>query len=201
MAYSKERANNVSKNDIKYLPAGVITDVTLKEARTDVSPTGNRFFEIVFEKDGATLTHTEWEPKLGGFTTTAEQLQQKEDNQYSRMLQILHCFYDDALLNFNGENFEQFANWIVMMLNAADKSKKLRVKIVYNDKGYTTLPSYAKYTFIEPMTLPEGESSAIAELGIDKFVRPVKADAETPVTNPLEAGAALTSNPTNDLPF
>jgi hypothetical protein len=200
MAYSKERANNISKNDIKYLPAGIITDVTLKDVRTDVSPSGNRFFEITFEKDGATLTHTEWEPKLGGYTTTAEQLQQKEDNQYSRMLQILHCFYDDALLNFNGETFEQFAKWIVMMLSAADKSKLLRVKIVYDNKGYTTLPAYAKYTFIEPMELPEGETSAIAELGIDKFARPVKADAETPVTNPLEASAAL-SNATNDLPF
>ena len=68
-------------------------------------------------------------------------------------------------------------------MNNADKSKLLRVKVVYNDKGYTTLPSYAKYTFVEPMVLPEGQTSAITELRIDNFAKPIVADVETPVAS------------------
>ena len=204
--YSKERATSIAKNDVKYIPTGIIEDVTLKSARAETSPNGNAFLEITFEKNGATLTHTEWEPVMGQFITTEEDLQKKMDNQYSRMLQILVCFYKDEEINFNGESFKEFAKWVADMLNNADKTIKLRVKVVYNKKGYTTLPNYAKYTFIEPMVLPEGETSKIAELTIDQFTKPVIADQETPVTNPLtnpvEATAAMnTTDKNDDLPF
>lgn len=206
MTYSKERAASISKSDIKYIPAGIIENVVLKSVKTEVSPNGNQFLEIVFEKDGATLTHTEWKPTLGGFVTTEEQLQTKMDKQYSRMLQILNCYYKDEELDFNGESFEQFARWITDMLNKVDKSKKLRAKIVYNDKGYTTLPNYAKYTFIEPMELPEGQSSSIAMLNIDQFIKPVVADKEVKNDNPFSATSSTTNtqaftDKTDDLPF
>lgn len=206
MTYSKERAASVSKSVIKYIPTGIIENVVLKSVKTEVSPNGKQFLEIVFEKDKATLTHTEWKPTLGGFVTTEKQLQTKMDNQYSRMLQILNCYYKDEELDFNGESFEQFAQWITDMLNKVDKSKKLRVKIVYNDKGYTTLPNYAKYTFIEPMELPEGQSSSIAMLNIDQFTKPVVADKEVKNDNPFSATSSTTntqalSESNNDLPF
>lgn len=206
MTYSKERAASISKSDIKYIPTGIIENVVLKSVKTEVSPNGNQFLEIVFEKDGATLIHTEWKPTLGGFVTTEEQLQTKMDKQYSRMLQILNCYYKDEELDFNGEGFEQFAQWITDMLNKVDKSKKLRAKIVYNDKGYTTLPNYAKYTFIEPMKLPEGQSSSIAMLNIDQFTKPVVADKEVKNDNPFSATSSTTNtqaftDKTDDLPF
>jgi len=195
--YSKDRAANIVKKDVKFLSAGINEDVVLKEVKCELSPNNNYFLEIVFEKNGATLTHTEWEPVLNNFTTTQEQLQQKADNQYSRMLQILNCFYKDEEINFNGETFKEFAKYVVDMLNAADKTKKLRVKVVYNDRGYTTLPKYAKYTFIEPMEMPEGKSSSIAILGIDQLTKPVIADAEVPAGNPLNTE----TEKKNDLPF
>ena len=158
--YSKERAQQIVKNDVKFIPAGIHENVTLKSARVAESPTGLKFLEIVFEKNGATLTQTEWKPtKFEGMDDSA--LQKKEDTQFSRMMQILLCWYSDEQLVFNGTSFEEFSQEVVNYLNNADKSKKLRVKIVYNDKGYTTLPSYARYTFIEPMVLPEGQTSSI----------------------------------------
>lgn len=204
--YSKERAQQIVKNDVRYIPAGIQENVALKSARVAESPTGNKFFEIVFEKDGATLTQTEWKPtKFDNMDDAA--LQKKEDTQFSRMMQILLCFYKDEELIFNGASFEEFAKEVVEYLNKADKSKLLRVKIVYNDKGYTTLPAYAKYTFIEPMELPEGTSSAISQLGIDKFVKPVVADIETHVdllkTSDVTSSTndfVATSN-SDDLPF
>jgi hypothetical protein len=180
--YSKERALTIAKKDVKFIPTGIIENVTLKSARVAKSPTGKDFLEITFEKEGATLTQTEWKPtKFEGMTD--EQLQAKEDTQFSRMMQILLCFYKNEELVFNGTSFEEFANEVVTYLNNADKSKLLRVKVVYNKDGYTTLPSYAKYTFIEPMVLPEGSTSAIVELGIDQFTKPVTADSEKTVTN------------------
>lgn len=175
--YSKERAQQIAKNDIKYIPAGIQENVALKSARVTTSPNGNLFLEITFEKDGATLTQTEWKPtKFGNMSD--EDLQKKEDTQFSRMMQILLCFYKDEELIFNASTFEGWAEEVANYLNRADKSKLLRVKVVYNNKNYTTLPTYAKYTFIEPMSISK-EDSSITELGIDKFTRSVIADQES----------------------
>ena len=104
-------------------------------------------------------------------------------------------------LKVNGTSFEEFSQEVVNYLNNADKSKKLRVKIVYNDKGYTTLPSYARYTFIEPMVLPEGQTSSITELRIDNFTKPVVADTETPVANLTSISTSSDNADPNGLPF
>lgn len=198
--YSKERAQQIVKNDVKFIPAGIHENVTLKSARVAESPTGLKFLEIVFEKNGATLTQTEWKPtKFEGMDDSA--LQKKEDTQFSRMMQILLCWYSDEQLVFNGTSFEEFSQEVVNYLNNADKSKKLRVKIVYNDKGYTTLPSYARYTFIEPMELPEGQTSSITELRIDNFTKPVVADTETPVANLTGISTSSDNADPNGLPF
>lgn len=198
--YSKERAQQIVKNNVKFIPAGIHENVTLKSARVAESPTGLKFLEIVFEKNGATLTQTEWKPtKFEGMDDSA--LQKKEDTQFSRMMQILLCWYSDEQLVFNGTSFEEFSQEVVNYLNNADKSKKLRVKIVYNDKGYTTLPSYARYTFIEPMVLPEGQTSSITELRIDNFTKPVVADTETPVANLTSISTSSDNADPNGLPF
>ena len=202
--YSKERAVAIAKNDIRFIPVGINENVTLKSAKLDKSPNGNSYLEVVFEKDGATLSQTEWKPTKFD-TMSDEDLQKKVDTQFSRMMQILLCFYTDEQLIFNGTTFEAFAKEVVDYLNNADKTKLLKVKVVYNNKGYTTLPNYAKYTFIEPMTLEQDKKSAIVELSIDNFVKPVIADKEPVVTgvasslslNAMGAQTAVSS----DLPF
>ena len=202
--YSKERAVAIAKNDIRFIPVGINENVTLKSAKLDKSPNGNSYLEIVFEKDGATLSQTEWKPTKFD-TMSDEDLQKKVDTQFSRMMQILLCFYTDEQFIFNGTTFEAFAKEVVDYLNNADKTKLLKVKVVYNNKGYTTLPNYAKYTFIEPMTLEQDKKSAIVELSIDNFVKPVIADKEPVVTgvasslslNAMGAQTAVSS----DLPF
>jgi hypothetical protein len=68
------------------------------------------------------------------------------------------------------------------------------------------LPNYAKYTFIEPMELPEGQSSSITMLNIDQFTKPVVADKEVKNDNPFSATSSTTNtqaftDKTDDLPF
>lgn len=202
--YSSERIQkNVKKADVSFLTAGIHEDVKLDGAKFDTSPnSGNKFLEISFSKDGKKFTHTEWEPKKFG-DETEESFQKKCDNQGSRMFDILKCFYKEDELNFNGESFEMFARWIAEKLENADKSKLVRLKIVYNNSGYTTLPKYAKFTFIEPMTITK-EDSHISELSIDVFTRPVVADKEVSNTNPFQTTEEVATQPVNDpngLPF
>ena len=193
--YSKERASQVIKKDIKYIPAGIQENVALESARLAESPTGRSYIEIKFSKDGATMTRTEWEPRRTE-TDTDETYQSKEDKQFSRVMQILLCFYKDEELVFNCSTFKEWAKEVVDYLNKADKTKLVRAKIVYDDRGYATLPQYAAYTFIEPMTV---ETSSIIELGIDRFTRPVVADVEKPA-DPLTV-TNIVEEVGSDLPF
>lgn len=201
MIYSTELANQIQESKNKYLEAGIHDNVKFVSARVDKSINGNIFIEFKFEKDEQTMTHTEWESTKKPMESE-EDFQNRANRQVKRILQILSCFYPKEALVFTGSSFNEFANWVVNLLNAANKDILLRVKIVYNNKGYTTLPNYCKFTFIEPMNLPEGQVSKITELNIDVFVRPITADKETTDVNPLDKvdkGVADTQN--DDLPF
>lgn len=211
MIFSTELANKVTitdSNNNKYLEAGIHDNVRFVSARTAVSPTGRNFIEFRFEKDGKELLHTEWEPKERE-GDTVEQNQSKATNQVTRIMRILKCFYPKEVLNFNGNSYKDFTDWVIVMLNSANKDILLKVKVVYNDNGYTTLPSYVKFAFIEPMVLPEGfydketnpeNKSLIKELSMDRFVKPIVADKEQKDINPL---AAVVNAPSanDDLPF
>lgn len=208
MIYSTELAGKVTVtgNNSKYLEAGIHDNVKFTGVRTAVSPTGINFIEFRFEKDGKELLHTEWEPsKREG--DTEEQNQSKVTNQVTRIIRIMNCFYPKNILNFNGNSYKEFAEWVVTMLNSANKDILLKLKVVYNPKGYTTLPSYVKFAFIEPMVLPEGfydkeinpeNTSMIKELSIDQFTKPIVADKETKVD---DLSSVSNSEAANDLPF
>lgn len=208
MIYSTDLANQVTltnnSNNTKYLEAGIHDNVKFTSVKTAVSPTGKNFIEFRFEKDGKELVHTEWEPKERA-EDTEEQNQNKATNQVTRINRILRCFYPKEVLNFTGSSYKEFTNWVVAMLNAANKDTLLKVKVVYNKDGYTTLPSYVKFAVIEPMIIPMGfyeegkNESMIREItGIDLFVKPVVSDKETVEVNPLEVKTEATSD---DLPF
>lgn len=200
--YNTKRAeeNVIVSNDSKYLDAGIHCNVKVEEASVRKSPTDKTFLEIKFTKDGKIMTHTEWEARKRDDETT-ESYEAKCDRQVSRMLQILKCFYPKESLVFTGSSFKEFVDWVAAMINAADKNKLVKVKIVYNDSGYTTLPKYSAFQFIEPMILPEGETSKIAKLGIDLFERPIVADKEQKENNPLESSFKTIADAEDELPF
>lgn len=208
MIYSTELANKVtvSGNNSKYLEAGIHENVKFTGVRAAVSPTGRNFIEFRFEKDGKELLHTEWEPKERA-EDTPEQNQSKVTNQVTRIMRIMNCFYPKGVLSFNGNSYKEFTEWVVTMLNAANKDILLKIKVVYNNNGYTTLPTYVKFAFIEPMVLPEGfydkdvnpeNKSMITELSIDQFTKPIVADKEEKVD---DLGSTKETSPADDLPF
>lgn len=213
MGYSKKAAQEVSDFKSKYMNAGINEGVSIDKVEVKVSPNGNKMFDITFiNEQGQTAVHTEWEPKMAPWMKDKSDLERNQARQFKKMLQILMCYYTDEQINFEGEDFMSFANYIATMLNAADKTKKLRLKLVYNKDGYTTIPTAVDDTFIEPMDVTESKIQITAK---DIVVRPVIADKEVTVNNPFTAptmtaaptfteptvATAAFNNSTNDLPF
>jgi hypothetical protein len=213
MGYSKKAAQEVSDFKSKYMNAGINEGVSIDKVEVKVSPNGNKMFDITFiNEQGQTAVHTEWEPKMAPWMKDKSDLERNQARQIKKMLQILMCYYTDEQINFEGEDFMSFANYIATMLNAADKTKKLRLKLVYNKDGYTTIPTAVDDTFIEPMDVAESKIQITAK---DIVVRPVIADKEVTVNNPFTTptmtaaptfteptvATAAFNNSTNDLPF
>ena len=150
MGYSKKAAQEVSDFKSKYMPAGINEGVRIDKVEVKTSPNGNKMFDITFiNESGQTAVHTEWEPKMAPWMKDKSDLERNQARQYKKMMQILLCYYKDEQINFEGESFAEFANWIATMINVADKSKLLRLKLVYNKDGYTTLP-----TAVLPLPIP-----------------------------------------------
>ena len=213
MGYSKKAAQEVSDFKSKYMNAGINEGVSIDKVEVKVSPNGNKMFDITFiNEQGQTAVHTEWEPKMAPWMKDKSDLERNQARQFKKMLQILMCYYTDEQINFEGEDFMSFANYIATMLNAADKTKKLRLKLVYNKDGYTTIPTAVDDTFIEPMSVTESKIQITAN---DIVVRPVIADKEVTVNNPFTTptmtaaptfteptvATAAFNNNTSDLPF
>ena len=198
--YSTKQAIK-SANTSKYMSAGIKDNVKLAEVRVDKSPNGNDFIEITFsDEDGRTVTMTEWKNKINSWIKDEADLQKNDDKQFGRILQILSCFYPDEALQVELDSFNSMINWVNTMLGSVIATNKpLRLKIVYNNSGYTTTSHNG--IFIEPMDVAQTE---IEKLPRDRFERPVVADQE-PSTDPL-AVPTSTSTPEsnsddNNLPF
>lgn len=192
--------NNEFTSD--YMPVGINDNVFLKEVNVKKSPTGKDFLEIVFENsEGQTASMSEWKNEKGMYVKTDEDLQKADNAQFGRLMQIIGCFYaeiEDTTLN----SFVDMINWVSSKLTPVIANKtKLRLKVVYDKKGYTTISKNG--IFVEPMTV---ESSQIKKFARDLFERPVQADNEAsadPLTNSIpDTENKLGSTDTNgDLPF
>ena len=199
--YSTKQAIK-SANTSKYMSAGIKDNVKLAEVRVDKSPNGNDFIEITFsDEDGRTVTMTEWKNKINSWIKDEAELQKNDDKQFGRILQILSCFYPDEALQVELDSFNSMINWVNTMLgNVIANNKPLRLKIVYNNSGYTTTSHNG--IFIEPMDVTQTE---IEKLPRDRFERPVVADQE-PSTDPLAVPTSTSTPESNSenkdiLPF
>ena len=199
--YSTKQAIK-SANTSKYMSAGIKDNVKLAEVRVDKSPNGNDFIEITFsDEDGRTVTMTEWKNKINSWIKDETELQKNDDKQFGRILQILSCFYPDEALQVELDSFSSMINWVNTMLGSVIATNKLlRLKIVYNNSGYTTTSHNG--IFIEPMDVAQTE---IEKLPRDRFERPVVADQE-PSTDPLAVPTSTSTPESNSenkdiLPF
>lgn len=182
--YSTKTAtvNNTEFNS-SYIPVGINENITLKEVNVNKSPQGRDFLEIIFENEqGQIASVTEWKNEKNIWIKTDEDLQHRDDQQFGRILQIIDAVRGEHP-DFEGSSFAEMINWVKIVLTNAETKSPVRLKVVYDKKGYTKVSSLG--VFIEPMSI-EKEKSQIKLWKNDLLERPVQADVETPV-DPLAA--------------
>ena len=197
--YSTKTAttNNNEFND-SYMPVGINDNVTLKEVNVNKSPQGKDYLEFVFQdEEDKTASFTEWKNEKNTWIKTDEDLQNRDNKQFGRILQIVKCFKNDP--EFEGSSFVEMINWVKTTLTTIGEWDKtpLRLKVIYDKKGYTTVSKNGIY--VEPMST---EESQIKLWKNDLLERPIVADNESS-TDPLtqQSTPVTEKNGADDLPF
>lgn len=206
MYSTKTATTNNEEFNSSYMPVGINENVTLKEVNVNKTENGRDFLEIIFENEnGQTATMTEWKNEKNMWIKTDEELQKRDDQQFGRILQVIHCYYPKEQVNFEGSSFSEMINWVKQTFDAVTEKSAypLRLKVVYDKKGYTKVSSLG--IFVEPMSV---EQSQIKLWKNDLLERPVQADVEKPI-DPLtdqdmsdfSTPVTETSTGADDLPF
>ena len=189
--------NNEEFNS-NYMPVGINENITLEEVSAEKSPQGKDFLRVTFENEaGQTAEFVEWKNEKNMWIKTDEDLQNKDNLQFGRILQLVNCFTTAPDVELN--SFVDMINWVKSTVTPfISTKKKLRLKVIYDKKGYTQVSKYG--TYVEPMDVAESQIKLFKN---DLLERPVKADVEKPI-DPLAATIAdtpVTENKTDDLPF
>ena len=190
---------------VNYVDVGIHDNMELTEVKVDTSPKGNNFLAFTFtDPDGRVLTKTEWQPT----GQEDDVLLKKVHNQAKRIKHIMTKFMgtEHTKIEYDTDQWVKYASTVKAKLDAVRVGVKVRIKAVYDNQNYVTLPNYTP--FIERMDI---EKTTLAIQTIDKVTRDVP-DTETKVDNPLEvpsqaadpiatALAPVTPPASNDLPF
>lgn len=187
MAYITTNNMEVSMKTPPYVPGGIQENLKLTDVRYETTTKGNKFLAFTFKDSvGKTVTHTEWPTK----STDPKEILDYQDKQVRRIGQIVDSVVGLKDYNINVNSFEEYAQTIVELLAKRNPEDLYRVKVVYNNKGFTTLPSYWKPRFIESMKIPKEESNIVI-LTNDKVIRPipdvVSTDGEVDLDLPIDS--------------
>lgn len=197
MYSTKTATTNNNEFNSSYMPVGINENITLKEVNVMKSPQGRDYLEFVFENEqGQTVSFTEWKNEMNTWIKSAEDLQKRDDQQFGRILQVVKCYKEEP--DFEGSSFAEMINWVKTTLTTIGEWDKqlLRLKVVYDKKGYTTVSRNGIY--VEPMSV---EQSQIKLWKNDLLERPIVADVES--SNPLAPMSTPVTETTgaDDLPF
>lgn len=201
MYNTKTATINNEEFNSNYIPVGINDNITLKEVSVEKSPQGKDFLRVTFENEaGQTAEFTEWKNEKNMWIKTDADLQNKDNQQFGRIIQLINCFTTTPDVEIN--SFDEMIKWVKGILDSFIKDKKkLRLKVTYNKNGYTQVSKYG--TYVEPMDVTESQIKLFKN---DLLERPVKADAEKPAdplaTNPIKVDTPVTeTGDINELPF
>ena len=197
MYSTKTATTNNTEFNSSYMPVGINENITLKEVNVNKTQNGRDFLEIIFENEqGQTATMTEWKNEKNMWIKTDEDLQNRDNQQFGRLLQVIDAVNGNHT-EFEGSSFAEMINWVKQQLETIQLATPLRLKVVYDKKGFTKVSTLG--IFVEPMSVAE---SQIKLWKNDLLERPVVADTE-PAADPLSVTAAPVTETTgaDDLPF
>ena len=185
--YTINESTKTAANATTWIQPGIHDNLKLVDVKYDVSKNGKRFLAFYAENaQGDTVSCTEWEytPKK-----SIDQMDMKEketalsiiENQKSKIKQIVEIFKGN--FNITAESFEDFAKKTVAFIGDSYKNKAIRLKVVYDKRGWTTFGQSSKTVFIESMTTSK-EDSKIRILQSDRMIRPEQPDEQNREANP-----------------
>lgn len=199
MYSTKTATTNNQEFNSSYMPVGINEDVTLKEVNVNKTPNGRDFLEIVFQNaNGQIATMTEWKNEKNMWVKTDEDLQNRDNQQFGRILQVIDSV-NGSHSDFEGSSFVEMINWVKAQLNPSNMGNTLRLKVVYDKKGYTKVSSLG--IFVEPKATSESQIKLFKN---DLLERPIVADKEPaadPFGSPTQATSDNLSTGADDLPF
>jgi hypothetical protein len=188
-----------------YVEAGIRTNLEMKKVVYQTTEK-SEFLAFYFENEnGDKLSHTEWPTKL---SRPIEYMSDEEKEraiglikrQASLVAQIVESILGKGTFsNIKADSFKDLAEQAVKVLGNKFIGIKLRAKVVYDYRGFTSLANNPKFTFIEPMTISDADTK-IRILDNDKIVRPPQKSEEKHVENPLETSSTAPAGK-GDLPF
>jgi len=148
--------------------------------------TGSKFFDIKLKDSNGNETNMrEYEPD-----PNRDDFEKKKKSQITRLKHILTKFAPEGTQLPQANTFPDLWEAVKTMLIAQQcNTKPMRLKLIYNTKGYLTIPKYVP--FIESMSVP-AEETKLKLTDFDQLTRP---QADKPE-------AAMAAEPVgDDLPF
>jgi hypothetical protein len=198
--YIVNKSINSEGRKLNFIEPGIHDNVVLISIEFKISPNNNFFLVFTFEKDGKKLTHTEYEPK----DRNGSILEDKKLNQIIRLKHIATKYISEEEFDFEANDFESFCQTMLKKLKGKYEGKKMRIKVVFSNKNFTSLPRYVP--FIESMDVSK-EKSRLEISSIDKMVKDAP-DKSTERPNPYKDFVPdevevfeETSTKEDDLPF
>ena len=129
---------------------GIHENVTVQSIGRKETPNKNKFVEIVFVKDGATIQKTLWEPK-GNYPQDDESMEEaisRESKENLRHIaKLLGIFLPpEALESFPNLDYQNFIDKAIAALTPYLPTKKVNLKVIYDKEGvYTELGRFPDY--------------------------------------------------------
>lgn len=215
--YSVDESTKTAQNKSTWIQPGIHEDLKLVDVKYETTKNGNEYLAFYVENEhGDKVGNTEWPVK---FSIPFEQMDAEKkkvfvdilENQKSKIKQIVEVFFTEEQLKakpyiFQVNSFKEFAEKTIEFLGEAFKDQTIRLKVVFDKKGYTTFGQNAGHVFIENMSIAK-EDSKIRIQPSDKMERPAVKDTEHNEQPPLELVEESTVNTTapaastDDLPF
>ena len=175
---------DIQKKDTsnRYMEPGIHENCELTSIEYKKTDRGSELIAFYFENSlGEKLSHTEWRVQPTKDINTMSEKESKVyfslvTGQIRRINAIATTFVSaETFRNVKGNTFEDFCNSAIATIGGAFKGVKVRIKVVYDKRNFTALPSYTNYDWIEPMTISK-EDSKIKILAKDKMVKSAPKD-------------------------
>jgi len=193
----------------RYMDVGIHENVELVSVEYKQTEK-TEYIAFYFEDEAkAKLSHTEWKIRQSVPLTEMEpdaaalHLRLVND-QIRRINSIVTTFTpEEKFRKVDTDTFADFCKSTIEVLGNSYKGVKVRIKVVYDRRNFTSLPRYTNYTWIERMTVPK-EESEIKIFTNDKLTKSVPRainGADEDVKNVLTEINTETKPEEDKLPF